>query len=111
MPPFVPKTILRAILLTALIWVAAGLGAAVEMDGEILFSNKCGACHANGKRAPAIAPVKFAAIQWERFFYREKHQRKQDIRKLITPEERSTIQRYLMEHAADSDRPIAAGMK
>ncbi|MFZ5569595.1 MAG: c-type cytochrome [Thermodesulfobacteriota bacterium] len=110
MNPLAPRTIPILILTVAAALLAAD-AIADTMDGEQLFYGKCGACHAEGGKAPVMAPVKFAAVQWERFFSREKHQRKQDIHQLITPEERSKIQQYLMEHAADSDRPIAAGMK
>ncbi len=102
-------------ILYSIVWVVLCLpvnhSIAGELDGESLFQSKCGLCHGDGMKAPKIAPVKYAAIQWERFFDREKHQRKQDIISLINKEERSRIKKYLMEHAADSDLPIAAGMK
>ncbi len=80
-------------------------------DGETLFKSKCGGCHAGGKDATSIAPVKYASIQWERFFKRNKHKRKKDISGIVSSMELDLIKQYLVDHAADSDRPIAAGLK
>lgn len=80
-------------------------------DGEALFQSKCGQCHKSGGDVPVFAPVKYASIQWERFFKRNKHKRKKDISDIVTPEETEAIKLYLMDHAADSDRPIAAGLR
>ncbi len=83
----------------------------VSADGETLFNSKCGGCHAKGLRGPVFAPVKYASIQWERFFKRNKHKRKEDISGAVSPMELELIKQYLIDHAADSDRPIAAGLK
>jgi len=80
-------------------------------DGETLFKSKCGQCHKTGGEAPVFSPVKFASSQWERFFKREKHNRKKDISGIISSDEQESIKQYLSEHAADSDLPIAAGLK
>jgi mono/diheme cytochrome c family protein len=81
-------------------------------DGETFFNLRCGLCHkSKGGEAPAFAPVKYASSQWERFFSKNKHQRKKDISAEVSPEEIELIKQYLMKHAADSDRPIAAGLK
>ena len=79
-------------------------------DGETLFDMKCGKCHARGN-ATAFGPVKYASVQWERFFKRNKHGRKKDISQEVSEEEIKQIKKYLVDHAADSDRPIAAGLR
>ncbi len=80
-------------------------------DGETLFMTKCGSCHKAGGEVKTFAPVKYASSQWKRFFKRNKHKRKKDIGDLFTAGELELIKEYLMDHAADSDRPIAAGLK
>jgi mono/diheme cytochrome c family protein len=80
------------------------------LDGEKLFTAKCGKCHASGS-APVFSPVKYASSQWERFFEKDKHKRKKDISQEVTAEELEAIKQYLVDHAADSDRPVAAGLK
>lgn len=80
-------------------------------DGEKLFNMKCGKCHTQGGSAPVFAPVKYASSQWERFFARNKHKRKKDISDIVSDQEVEMIKEYLVDHAADSDRPIAAGLR
>ncbi|MBF0102569.1 MAG: cytochrome c [Desulfobacterales bacterium] len=82
-----------------------------SLDGESLFVDKCGSCHKNGGEAQIFAPVKYASSQWDRFFQQDKHKRKKDISTLIELSELNTIKQYLIDHAADSDRPIAAGLR
>lgn len=86
-------------------------GQSNSIDGESLFKSRCGQCHASGGKAPIFAPVKYAAVQWERFFKRNKHKRKTDISDKVSPKEIALIKQYLIDHAADSDRPIAAGLR
>jgi len=81
------------------------------MDGENLFKTKCGQCHKTNGEAPVFSPVKYASSQWERFFVREKHKRKKDISGQISGNELASIKQFLIDHAADSDLPIAAGLK
>ena len=80
-------------------------------DGEELFQSRCGTCHKSGGESTVFAPVKYASVQWNRFFERNKHRRKKDISSQIGPDELEKIKQYLVDHAADSDRPIAAGLR
>ena len=81
------------------------------IDGETLFKTKCGKCHTKGGSAPIFSPVRYASSQWKRFFQREKHKRKKDISGVVSEKEITMIKKYLIDHAADSDRPIAAGLR
>ena len=80
-------------------------------DGEAIFQSKCGKCHRSGGEGPDLSPSKFAASQWERFFDRDKHGRKKDISGEISAADQGYVKSYLMDHAADSDAPIAAGVR
>ena len=80
-------------------------------EGEALFKSACGKCHGSGGEGPVFSPVKFASSQWERFFKREKHKRWKDFSGVISGAELDAVKQYLMSHAADSDLPIAAGLK
>ncbi len=103
------KKILCFIILLVLIGLCIQPGA-YAADGKKLYVTKCGKCHTGGN-APDFAPVKYASSQWNRFFSRNKHKRKKDISGEITPEEIKIIEKYLIDHAADSDLPIAAGLR
>lgn len=80
-------------------------------EGGQLFIQKCGQCHSEEGEAPVFAPAKYASQQWKRFFSRNLHGRKKDISELINKKEIEKIKNYLMQHAADSPKPEAAGLK
>ena len=56
-----------------------------------------------------ISPSSKAMIQWERVFKSKRKMKKLGIVKL-SQDERDTLKKYLIDHAADSPSPIAAGM-
>ncbi|MDY6853330.1 MAG: cytochrome c [Thermodesulfobacteriota bacterium] len=79
-------------------------------SGESVYKTKCGACHGRGL-APDFSPAKYASLQWKRFFEKNKHARKRDLSNDISPADMSAAKVYLMSHAADSDLPIATGIR
>ena len=78
-------------------------------DGAKVFNAKCCACHRINGEAPSISPVKYASTQWKRFFERNKHERKKDIKNEVSNLDMNVVKQYLIDHSADSDHPIAAG--
>lgn len=94
--------------LALMISLAPGLYAA---DGKAVFTGKCAKCHGAGGKGGDIAPTKYASLQWQRFFDSDKHARKVDISSQFTPAELTAVKEYLMQHAADSDKPEAAGLR
>ncbi len=87
------------------------VSSAFASDGKVLFQQKCGKCHKSGGEAASFAPTKYASLQWERFFERDKHARKKDISADFSSDELFAIKKYLVEHAADSDQPEAVGLR
>ena len=83
----------------------------VRADGQDIFISQCGACHRAGGEAPVFAPTKYASRQWARFFERNTHKRKKDISNEFTPGELELVKKYLIAHAADSDQPVAIGLR
>ena len=79
-------------------------------SGKDVYTNKCCSCHKAGGDAPVFYPAKYAAIQWEKFFARRKHMRYQDISDQFSPYELQAVEEYLIDHAADSERPEAIGL-
>ena len=80
-------------------------------DGKALFQSRCGKCHTQGGEAPVFSPIKYASNQWQRFFSKDKHKRKKDISGEISADDLNAIKQFLIDHAADSDLPIAAGTR
>lgn len=94
-----------------LVFILVGSMGSYAGNGKVVFETKCAKCHGMGGSAGSIAPTKFASVQWQRFFDGNKHARKKDISKDFTPDELALVKEYLMQHAADSDKPEAAGLK
>ena len=81
-------------------------------EGRTLFENKCLQCHRAGGEANKIAPSMNATKQWNRFFKKKKHNRRyKDISSLFSSVELDSVKSYLIEHAADSPKPQAFGLK
>ena len=80
-------------------------------DGKEVFINKCGSCHKSEGEARMFAPTKYASVQWERYFARNKHKRRKDIGSLFTEAELNAVKEYLIDHAADSEQPEAVGLR
>ena len=78
--------------------------------GKEVFQAKCGACHGKGGDAPDFSPVKYARAQWKGFFEKNRHARRTDISDKVSPSEMEVVKIYLMDHGADSDLPVAAGL-
>lgn len=69
--------------------------------GDALFRNKCGACHVKGGEAAPVNPGEKAASVWEKYFKRGRH----PVGLNVSEAELELVLRYLMERAADSDKP------
>lgn len=88
--------------------LAPGLYAA---DGKAVFSGKCLECHGVSGKGGKVLPAKYAVLQWQRFFSEKRHARKLDISSRFTLDELDAVLEYLSEHAADSEKPEAAGLR
>ncbi len=104
------KRLIFTLLLSGLTW-AVLLSPCQAAEGKKVFFNKCGGCHKASGEAPVFAATKYASMQWDRFFERNKHKRKKDITAMVTTAELKNIRKYLVDHAADSDQPEAVGLK
>jgi len=83
-----------------------------NVEGKFIFESKCLQCHKNGGEANIIAPSINASRQWNRFFKKNKHNRRyKDISSLFSSVELDNVKSYLIEHAADSPKPQAFGLK
>ena len=74
-------------------------------------------CHANASlqrgaelsKRHSLIPGSKASIQWKRIFQNERRLKKYGLDKL-SKEELQVLQSYLLEHAADSPKPIVPGL-
>jgi len=75
---------------------------------QTIFIKKCGRCHHENGPAPPINPADKAGLVWSKYFKRQRHP--VALQSLITATEMENILDYLQEHAADSERPVAAAI-
>ena len=80
-------------------------------DGKAVFTGKCLECHGASGKGGKVLPAKYAVRQWQRFFSENRHARKMDISSRFTREELEAVLKYLTDHAADSEKPEAAGLR
>ena len=113
---FIHRFLVIALLATA---AAVGVAAADKpTDGKSLYRNNCKTCHDKGSKNGVYTPMTLTQDQW-RSFYSTKlvpaHKSAVDqktgkkVLELLTPEQIKAIQRFCIDHAADSEQPATCG--
>lgn len=83
-------------------------------DGKELYKQNCRVCHEKGSPNGEYSPMSLTQDQWKAFFKNKFETRHKDLilerekKKLLeflTPENIQTIQKYCVDHAADSEQP------
>lgn len=95
-------------LLTAALLSAVLFSAPVHAADSNIFISKCGQCHHLGGQAAPVNPADKAGLVWIKYFKRQRHP--VELKELITDAEMQNILEYLQDHAADSERPVAAAI-
>lgn len=84
-----------------------------EKSGKDLFKENCKSCHIEGGKAKAISPADLIQKQWERFFKEEYEKVHKDLKdseiEKLTKEELEAIKKFVIEHAADTEKPETCG--
>ncbi len=73
-----------------------------------LFLMKCGGCHKKGGEAAPVNPADKAGVVWKKFFKRGRH--RVELSDHMTSDDLENVIDYLVDHAADSDKPEAAAI-
>lgn len=109
--------LLRILLLLAAVFSLMLASAAAE-DGKTLYRNNCKVCHDKGSPNGQYSPMTLTQEQWRKFFnlklvpahksaVHPKAGKK--LLELLTPEQMKAIQRFAIDHAADSEQPATCG--
>ncbi len=104
-----------AVLLILLL--GAALATAQNLNGKELYRNNCKTCHDKGSPFKQYTPMTLTQDQWRSFFKTKLvpvHKNALNPKtgekfKLLSPEEIKAIQRFVIDHAADSEQPATCG--
>jgi cytochrome c peroxidase len=85
-----------------------------SMSGKDLYKQNCRVCHAKDSTHGEYSPMTLIQDQWKRFFNTKFASTHKDValpgqeKKLLetlTPEQIKILQKYCVDHAADSEQP------
>lgn len=89
------------------------------LDGKVLYKQNCRVCHEKGSPHGEYSPLTLIQDQWRAFFKDKLVKTHQDVvlpdqpgKKLLevlTPEQIKAIQKFAVDHAADSEHPQTCG--
>lgn len=90
--------------------VAAAEPKGSETKGKFFFKKNCKTCHAKGKEGGEVSPLTKTQAQWKAYFKAGKHAKgKEDLSKLLTPEQMRDVEAFVVNHASDSPQPETCG--
>lgn len=101
---------------TIALFTLAGLAVAggKRENGKDLYKQNCRACHDKGSPNGEYSPMSLIRDQWAKFFEEKlvnTHKeavapgRNEKLLQVLTPEELKSIQKFCVDHAADSEQP------
>ena len=90
-----------------------------EMDGKAIYKGLCKTCHGTDADAGEYTPMSLIMEQWDEFFadtFVETHQEvacpkdeTQMITEVLTEDALKKVQKFCVDHAADSEQPMTCG--
>ena len=104
-------------LILGLLLLGTGTASAQSLNGKELYRNNCKTCHDKGSPYRQYTPMTLSQDQWRTFFKNKLVQAHKnavnpktgDRFKLLSPDEIKAIQRFVIDHAADSEQPATCG--
>ncbi len=100
-----------------LIFVISAVAGFAE-DGKALYRANCKVCHDKGSPNKQYTPMTLTQDQWRKFFSSKlasSHKgavlpgSNKNLLQSLTPEQMKAIQRFAIDHAADSEQPATCG--
>lgn len=93
-------------------------GSAQTLNGKELYRNNCKVCHEKGSPQGQYTPMTLTQEQWRSFFKMKLIPAHKNaihpkaggkLLELLTPDQMKAIQRFCIDHAADSEQPATCG--
>lgn len=97
------KKLLNITATMCLVFASVSYAAASNLD---VFLDKCGSCHKKDAQAAPVNPADKAGVVWVKYFKRGRHP--VDLSAGVSADEMASVIKFLQNHAADSDHPVAA---
>ena len=105
-------------LMVATMFILVGTALAGGLDGKSLYRDNCRVCQDKGSPHKQYTPMTLTQAQWRSFFSAKlvsshksavhpktgKH-----LLESLSPEQMKAIQRFAIDHAADSEQPATCG--
>jgi len=77
--------------------------------GKYYYKKTCKGCHTKDAEGGELTPVSKTIKQWERVFKKGKHYGEEMFDEAFDETQMIHIQKFLINHAADSDQPETCG--
>jgi cytochrome c5 len=109
---------LLAVAVTVGFLAATQTATAQNLNGKELYRNNCKVCHDKGSPNGQYTPMTLTQDQWRNFFkmrlipsHKSALHPKTGGKLLeeLTPDQMKAIQRFAIDHAADSEQPATCG--
>ena len=120
MESFMRKVLLSLSALALFVSVLASStpARAQNLNGKELYRNNCKVCHDKGSPNGQYSPMTLTQDQWRTFFKTKLIPMHKNavhpgaggkLLELLSPEQLKAIQRFAIDHAADSEQPATCG--
>jgi len=106
------------IIVLGFLVAASGSAAAQTANGKELYRNNCKVCHDKGSPQGQYSPMTLTQDQWRTFFKLKLLSSHKNVvhpktggklLEQLTPDQIKAIQRFAIDHAADSEQPATCG--
>jgi cytochrome c5 len=105
------------LLMVMSVFFFAGIALAGELDGKTLYRENCRVCHDKGSPNGQYSPLTLVQDQWKKFFSVKlvpSHKAVltkdgKSVLDTLSPEQLKAIQKFCVDHAADSEQPATCG--
>jgi cytochrome c5 len=97
-----------AVLIVTVFTFAASKGN--EGKGRYYFRQSCKECHTKGAKGGEVTPLTKTMDQWRKYFAAGKHNHGKDaLSAVMSADQLTDVQTFLVGHAADSLQPETCG--
>ena len=113
------RFILPLVPIFGLLLAGSAAGADKALDGKALYKENCRVCHDKGSPNGEYSPLTLIQDQWRALFKDKLTKAHQEVvapsqpgkkvLDLLTPEQLKAIQKFCVDHAADSEHPQTCG--